>query len=94
MAQANAILYKYGEPRILDEVREYINGTYTGHYGATRYQPTEVIIDQGRGEDFCIGNIMKYAIRYGKKGTKRDELKKIIHYAIVLMNILDQQRQQ
>ena len=36
---------------------------------------------------FCIGNIMKYAMRYGKKDNKRLELLKIIHYAIIALHI-------
>ena len=31
---------------------------------------TEMIIDSGHGEGFCIGNILKYAQRYGKKNGK------------------------
>jgi len=31
-----------------------------------------------------MGNILKYAMRYGKKnGKNRDDLYKIIHYAII-----------
>ena len=46
-----------------------------------------MIIDSGHGEGFCIGNIMKYAMRYGKKDNKRLELLKIIHYAIIALHI-------
>lgn len=46
-----------------------------------------MIIDAGYGEGFCIGNIMKYAMRYGKKDNKRLELYKIIHYAIIALHI-------
>jgi hypothetical protein len=46
-----------------------------------------MIIDAGYGEGFCIGNIMKYAMRYGKKDNKRLELLKIIHYAIIALHI-------
>ena len=43
-----------------------------------------MIIDSGHGEGFCIGNIMKYAMRYGKKDGKNiKDLQKIIHYAII-----------
>jgi len=41
-------------------------------------------MDNGHGEGFCIGNIMKYAQRYGKKsGYNRNDLMKIIHYTIM-----------
>lgn len=32
-------------------------------------------------EEFCIGNILKYATRYGKKDEKIKEIEKIIVYA-------------
>ena len=35
-------------------------------------------------------NIIKYAQRYGKKGGyNRDDLKKIIHYAIIMLHLHD-----
>ena len=51
---------------------------------------TEFIIDSGHGEGFCIGNIMKYAQRYGKKGGKnRADLLKVLHYALFMLNVHD-----
>ena len=45
-----------------------------------------MIVDSGHGEGFCIGNIMKYAMRYGKKdGKNPEDLLKIIHYAMIAM---------
>jgi len=39
---------------------------------------------------FCLGNVMKYAQRYGKKGGRnRDDLMKIAHYAIMAMHTHD-----
>ena len=50
------------------------------------FQATEVIFNADHGEVFCIGNIMKYAQRYGKKnGYDERDLYKIIHYAIILI---------
>ena len=46
-----------------------------------------MIIDSGHGESFSIGNIMKYAMRCGKKDEKKKELMKIIHYAIIALYI-------
>ncbi len=80
------ISYKYNEGLILQELQEYIDGTYDEHYSTNNYQATEFIIDGGHGEGFCIGNIMKYAQRYGKKnGYNRKDLMKIIHYAVIAM---------
>ena len=66
--------YKYDEGLILQEVKKYIDATYDEHYSQNKYQSTEFIIDSGHGEGFCIGNILKYAQRYGKKnGKNRDD---------------------
>jgi len=81
-----SISYKYNEGDLIAEIKDYIDGTYGEHYSTNKYQATEFIIDGGHGEGFCIGNIMKYAQRYGKKnGYNRKDLMKIIHYAIIAM---------
>ena len=78
------IEYKYSEDRILKEIKEYIDATYGEHYSQNKFQATEFIMDSGHGEGFCIGNIMKYAQRYGKKdGHNRKDLLKVLHYAIM-----------
>ena len=80
--------YKYDEGEALVELKEYINSTYDEHYSKNKFQATEFIIDGGHGEGFCIGNIMKYAQRYGKKGGKnRSDLLKVIHYGIIALYI-------
>jgi hypothetical protein len=78
--------YSFNEDEWIINVQKYIDMTYTAHYGNGQYQATDMIIDAGHGEGFCIGNIMKYAMRYGKKdGKKKSELLKIIHYAIIAL---------
>ena len=80
--------YKYNEGNTLSELKEYIDSTYDEHYSKNKFQATEFIIDGGHGEGFCIGNIMKYAQRYGKKGGKnRRDLLKVIHYGIIALYI-------
>lgn len=79
--------YKYSEDRILKEIKEYIDATYGEHYSQNKFQATEFIVDSGHGEGFCIGNIMKYAQRYGKKdGHNRKDLMKVLHYAIMAIH--------
>lgn len=81
------IVYKYSEDRILKELKEYIDKTYDQHYSQNKFQASEFIMDSGHGEGFCIGNIMKYAQRYGKKnGYNRDDLMKVVHYAIMALH--------
>ena len=80
------IEYKYNEDNILTELKEYIDNTYGQHYSHKNFQATEFVIDSGHGEGFCIGNIMKYAQRYGKKnGKDRKDLLKVIHYGIMAL---------
>ena len=83
-------MYKYSEDKALAELKDYIDGTYDQHYSKNKFQATEFIIDGGHGEGFCIGNIMKYAQRYGKKdGKNRKDLLKVIHYGIIALHIND-----
>jgi len=84
------INYKFHEDRILRELKAYIDSTYDEHYSRSKFQATEFIIDGGHGVGFTIGNILKYAQRYGKKnGYNRKDILKIIHYAIILLHIHD-----
>jgi len=86
----NKIEYKYNEGAALMELEEYIDSTYDEHYSKNKYQATEFIIDGGHGEGFCIGNIMKYAQRYGKKnGKDRSDLLKVLHYGIIALHVND-----
>ena len=83
--------YKFNEDKILNELKAYVGNTYDQHYANGKYQATDMIIDSGYGEGFCIGNIMKYAMRYGKKnGNNPDDLRKIIHYAIIALHLQEQ----
>jgi hypothetical protein len=84
------IKYKFDEDKLIKEIQQYIDETYSQHYASDKYQATDVIIDSGHGEGFCIGNIMKYAKRYGnKEGKNRKDLLKILHYAIIMLHIHD-----
>ena len=82
------IEYKFDENIIVNDIMDYVNKTYESHYAQTKnYQATEIIIDQGHGTGFCMGNILKYAQRYGKKeGRNKDDLLKVIHYAIIQLS--------
>ena len=82
--------YKFKEDITLAELKDYIDSTYYQHYASGKYQATDMIVYAGFGEGFCIGNIMKYAMRYGKKDDKNKELLKIIHYAMIALYINDQ----
>jgi hypothetical protein len=82
--------YKFNEDQLLAELKAYVDATYSEHYASDKYQATDVIIDAGHGEGFTLGNIMKYAKRYGNKdGKNRKDLLKILHYGIIMLNIHD-----
>lgn len=84
--------YKFDEGQYVNELKNYIDATYSGHYSKNNFQATEFIIDGKHGTGFCIGNVLKYAQRYGKKGTSDDarkDLMKVLHYALIQLYIHD-----
>ena len=78
--------YKYNEEKLIKELQQYVDKTYTEHYGKTNIQTTEFIIDQGHGIGFTLGNVIKYCQRYGKKeGKNRKDILKVLHYALIAL---------
>ena len=87
---AKAIDYKYNEDALIKEFKEYIDATYGEHYSMNKFQATEFIIDSGHGVGFTVGNVMKYAQRYGKKaGRNRQDILKVLHYSMMLLYVHD-----
>jgi len=87
--------YKFNEDNLVKELMNYVDQTYDQHYATDKYQATDVIIDSGHGTGFCLGNVIKYAKRYGNKGTPSDARKdilKILHYALIQLDIHDQEQ--
>ena len=81
--------YVFNEEKILEEIKNGIDETYSSHYAQNKIQSTEFIADAGHGEGFCI------AQRYGKKnGYNREDLKKIVHYAIIMMCLHDKRNEE
>lgn len=84
------INYKYNEKELLRELSEYIDETYGQHYSQNKFQTTEFIIDNGHGVGFTVGNVVKYAQRYGKKeGRNRKDILKVLHYALIMLHVHD-----
>lgn len=85
--------YKFNEEKLLKEIKEYIDKTYSSHYtgnGQNKIQSLEVIFDRGWGEGFCCGSITKYIQRLGyKDGYNRADIIKTIHYALLLLHAHD-----
>lgn len=95
VVEESSIDYKYSEDRIFHELKEYVDNTYDQHYSQNKFQATEFILDSGHGTGFCIGNILKYAQRYEKKGTREDarkDLLKVIHYGIIALHNHDKEK--
>jgi|SRR6056300_1044187 hypothetical protein len=89
--------YKFNEDQLVKELQEYVDRTYDQHYATDKYQATDIIIDSGLGTGFCLGNVLKYAKRYGNKGTPADarkDIMKILHYALIQLHIHDQEHKQ
>jgi|TARA_Y100000289_G_C3903517_1_gene140575 hypothetical protein len=83
---------KFNETQLLEEIQDYIDDTYKSHYASNKYQATDIIIDAGFGEGFCMGNIIKYIKRYGmKQGYNRKDILKLIHYAIIMLHVHDKE---
>ncbi len=84
--------YKFNEGALIDELQNYIDSTYNSHYSKNKFQSTEFILDCGHGMGFTIGNVLKYAQRYGRKGSSQDhrkDLMKVLHYSIIALSIHD-----
>ena len=87
------INYKFNEDELIAELSVYVAATYNQHYAKQKFQATEFIVDGGHGTGFCIGNVLKYAQRYGKKGNNDDarkDLMKVLHYALIQLHVHDQ----
>lgn len=86
--------YKFNEENLIAELKAYVDKTYDQHYATDKYQATDIIIDSGHGTGFCLGNVIKYAKRYGRKGDSaeaRKDLMKIMHYALIQLWVHDQE---
>ena len=85
---------KYGEDKICDEIKKYIESTYSEHYSTTKdgFQVQDMLRHLGIDKDFCQANAIKYLARYGKKnGKNRKDLLKAIHYIVLLMTSEDEE---
>ena len=80
--------FKFSEQETLWELEKYIKETYKQHYAKSKFQATEFIVDSGHGMGFSLGNILKYAQRYGKKnGYDKNDLMKVLHYGIIALHV-------
>lgn len=67
--------------------REYCNDTEgSEHYKQGDIEPLDIFISKGLAEDFCICNMVKYAIRF-KKTRNLADLRKVSDYAQILCGV-------
>lgn len=79
--------FKFNEDVVLELVKDYISETYTKHYvSKDSFQTLDFIAALGDAQAFCRGNAMKYLSRYDKKGTPTLDIKKAMHYCVLLYN--------
>ena len=83
---------KYNEDKILKEVIEYIEKTYSEHYSVDKsgFQVQDMLRHLDIDKDFCQANAIKYWCRFGKKnGNNKKDLFKAIHYIVLLLDSED-----
>ena len=56
------------------------------HYKDCKIQPVEYIV--GNNLDFLEGNIVKYVTRHKTKGEGSADIKKVIHYAELILDLV------
>lgn len=66
--------------------REYCVTEGSEHYKNGGIEPIDLMISKGIIEDFCIGNMIKYATRFKVTHNKND-LKKVSDYAHILCGV-------
>ena len=79
--------WKYEEDKTLNEIKNYISGTYQSHYTSkeSKTQTLDLIESIGDAEAFCRSNAIKYLSRFGKKnGKSKMDILKAIHYCVLL----------
>jgi hypothetical protein len=69
-----------------DVLKKQVGGD---HYRKMKIQPIQLI--QANELGFCEGSIIKYTCRYKQKGGVQD-LKKVIHYAELLIAELEKEK--
>lgn len=91
MELSMTIEYKRNEDVIIKGIKEYVDATYSQHYaGKNNRDVVDLWEDCGIAKESFQSNIIKYALRFGKKdGDNPKDVMKIIHYGIFLLNELD-----
>ncbi len=86
---------EYNYEKALEDVKDHIDRFRSSNYYAS-LGGTEVI-DLLRTEQllegFCIGNVLKYVTRLGKKEVQKNtDIMKAFHYLVILLILEDPER--
>lgn len=79
----------------LKDIQEYIDSFRRNNYysvmGGT--EVVDLLRTEQLLEGFCIGNVLKYVTRLGKKDVqKKEDIMKAFHYLILLLVVEDPER--
>lgn len=85
-----AIKYKYAEDKILADLKEHLDASYSAHYatddGEEDIQCFDAWIALGDATPTFRNTALKYLWRYGKKdGSNKKDLMKAIHYIFLTL---------
>ena len=82
----NGSTHKYQEDKGIEDLKNYVTSTYTGHYTNKNSdtQTLDLIHSVGDAESFCRSNALKYLSRYDKKGSAKNDILKAMHYCLLL----------
>ena len=87
--------YKYNEDKYLNELNNYINGTYGEHYVAKDIQVIDIWESLDTLDTTARDTSIKYLMRHGKKdGKNRKDLLKTMHYIFLMMYAEDKKLQE
>lgn len=89
------INYKYEEDKIVEDLKKYLDSTYSEHYMTedSSIECFDAWIALGDSTLTFRNTALKYLWRYGKKkGNNKDDLMKALHY-IVMMLYVDHYKQ-
>ena len=82
------INYKYAEDKILKDLRQYLDKTYSQHYKTEQasIECFDAWIALGDATPTFRNTALKYLWRYGKKnGNNKDDLMKVLHYTFMML---------
>jgi hypothetical protein len=80
--------YKYAEDRMMADLHEYLDNTYSEHYKTEDFQIEcfDAWIALGDATPTFRNTALKYLWRYGKKkGNNKDDLMKSLHYTLMCL---------